>query len=181
MMSVLKWLSATLAIALLASTAAAADTVLAGKIKSINADNKTFVFTDAADKDHTAKFAVDVVINRGGKEGKSDLKVGDSVSVCHDAGLVKWTAHYILVHEGTTKGCTLWHGTFKSYNADKKELAFTDSNKKDGMYSIGDASVRVNMKSSSAADLTIGERALIVSSTADGKHTLSNVMVQRTK
>ena len=180
MMCLSKWLSATLAIALLASTAAA-DTVLAGKVKSINADNKTFVLTDLADKDHTVKFSDDLVINRSGKESKSNLKVGDAVSVCHDAGILKWTAHYILVHEGTTKGSTLWHGTFKSYNADRKELGFTDSNKKDAMYSIGDATVRVNMKSSTPADLTIGENALIISNDADGRRTLTSVMVQRVK
>jgi hypothetical protein len=181
MMCFSKWLSATLAIALLASSAAA-DTVLAGKIKSINADNKTFVFTDNADKDHTAKFADDVVINRGGKEGKSDLKVGDAVSVCHDAGLLKWTAHYILVHEGTTKDSTMWHGTFKSYNADKKQLGFINSNKTDAMYAIGDATVRINMKSSTAADLSIGDQALIISNTnGDKLTTLRSVMVQRAK
>ena len=40
MMCHTKWLSATLAIALMASTAAAAETVAGGKVKSINADNK---------------------------------------------------------------------------------------------------------------------------------------------
>ena len=181
MMCLKNWLGATLAIALMASSATA-NTVLAGKIKSVDAENKTFVFTDKADKDHTAKFADDVVINRGGKEGKSELKVGDAVSVCHDAGLAKWTAHYILVHEGTTKDSTMWHGTFKSYNADKKELGFINSNKLDAMYAIGDATVRINMKSSTPADLAIGDEALIISNTNDDKvTTLKSVMVQRVK
>ena len=180
-MCLTKWLSATLAIALLANTAAAADTVASGKVTSINADNKTFILTDAADKQHTLKLGDHLAINRAGKESKSDLKVGDAVSVCYDPGILTWTAHYILVHEGTTKNSTLWHGTFKSYNADKKELGFTDSNKKDAMYAIGDATVRVNMKTSAAADLTIGEHALIISNNANGKSTLTNVMVQRAK
>ena len=57
MMCHTKWLSATLAIALMTTAAAAADTVAAGKVKSINADNKTFVLTDSADKDFTFKLA----------------------------------------------------------------------------------------------------------------------------
>jgi hypothetical protein len=181
MMCLTKWLSATLAIALLASTAAAADAVAGGKIKSINADNKTFILTDAADKEHTFKLGDHMVINRAGKESKSDLKVGDAVSVCHDAGVFSWTAHYVLIHEGTTKNSTLSHGTFKSYDTDKKQLAFTDSLKKDTMYSVGTAMVRVNMKASTAQNLRIGEHALIISNTIEGKSTLTNVMVQRAK
>ena len=64
MMRHTKWLSAALAIALLASTAAAADAVTSGKVKSIDADNKTFVLTDSADKDHTFHLGDKLVINR---------------------------------------------------------------------------------------------------------------------
>jgi hypothetical protein len=176
-----KWLSATLAIALFASTAAAADTVASGKVKSINADNKTFVLTDSADKDHTFKFGDDLVVNRAGKEGKSDLKAGDSISVCYDPGVFTWTSHYILVHEGKTMKSTLWHGTFKSYDTEKKQIGFTDSLKKDDTYAIGDAMVRVNMKDSTVQELKIGDHALIISNIVDGKTTLSSVMVQRAK
>ena len=176
-----KWLSATLAIALLASTAAAADTVAGGKIKSINADNKTFVLQDSAGKDFTLKLGDNLVINRAGKESKSDLKVGDAVSVCYDPGIITWTSHYILIHEGTTAKSTLSHATFKSYDSDKKQLGFTDSLKKDTMYAIGEATVRVNMKDSTAQELKIGDHALIISNTADGKSTLTSVMVQRAK
>jgi len=179
---VTKWLSATLAIALMACTANAADTVAAGKIKAIDAEKKTFVLTDTADKDHNFKIGADLVVNRAGKESKSDLKVGDSVSVCYDPGILSWTSHYILVHEGTTKFTTLSHGTFKSYDTEKKQLSFTDSLKKDTMYAAGVANVRVNMKDSTAQDLKIGDHALIISSTTtDGKSTLISVMVQRAK
>lgn len=180
-MCLTKWLSATLAIALMASTAAAADVVAGGKITSINAEKKTFVLTDPADKQHTFKFGDDLVINRAGKESKSDLKVGDAVSVCYDPGVFTWTSHYILIHEGSTKNSTLSHGVFRSYDSEKKQLAFTDSLKKDTMYAIGDAVVRVNMKDSTAQDLKIGEHALLISNTAAGKHTLTSVMVQRAK
>jgi hypothetical protein len=176
-----KWLSATLAIVLLASTAAAAETVTGGKITSINAENKTFVLTDAADKQHTFKLGDNLVINRAGKEDKNDLKVGDAVSVCYDAGILTWTSNYILVHEGKTKNSTLSLGTFKSYDTDKKQLDFTDSLKKDTNYAIGTAVVRINMKDSTPAELKIGEHALLISNTVSGKSTLTSVMVQRAK
>jgi hypothetical protein len=175
-----KWISATLAIALLASSAAAADTVTSGKVKSINAEKKTFVLTDADAKDHNFKIGDGLVVNRAGKETKSDLKAGDSVSICYDPGVFTWTAHYVLVH-GKIVNSTLSHGTFKSYDTTKKQLVFTDSVKTDTTYSMGDANVRVNMKDSTVQDLKIGEHALLISSTVDGKSTMKNVMVQRAK
>ena len=81
MMCLTKAFSATLAIALMASTAAAADTIASGKIKSINADNKSFVLTDSADKDFTFKFDDKLVVNHDGKETKSDLKAGTHVFI----------------------------------------------------------------------------------------------------
>jgi hypothetical protein len=177
-----KWLSATLAIALMANTTMAEDTVLGGKIKSINATAKTFVLTDANNKDNTFALGTKLVINRGGKESKSDLKVGDQVTVCYDPGLVTWTSHYILIHEGDTKSSVLSHGIFKTYNADKKELSFKDaSQKKDFMYGIGEAVVRVNMSASNPDELKIGDRALLISYKTGTKYTLQSVMVDRAK
>src|ERR1043166_9572604 len=67
MMCLTRGLSVALAIALLASTAAAADTVASGKVKSIDAANKTFILTDAGDKDSTFKLGAHLVVNRAGK------------------------------------------------------------------------------------------------------------------
>src|SRR5213080_1385513 len=116
-----KCFGATLAVALLAGTASASDTVAGGKVKSINAENKTFVLTDAANKDFTFKLGDNLVVNRAGKESKSDLKAGDPINVCYDKGILTWTAHYILVQEGTAKNNELIHGNVKGYDADKKE------------------------------------------------------------
>jgi Cu/Ag efflux protein CusF len=181
MMCLTKWLSATLAIALLASTVAAADTVSSGKVKSVNADNKTFVLTDSADKDHTFKFGDNLVINRAGKESKSDLKVGDAINICYDKGVFTWTAHYILVQEGTAKNSSLIRGNVKGYDVDKKELAFTNEIKKDSTYSIGKAMVRVNMENAKIESIKIGDHALIIVDTIEGKATLRSVMVDRAK
>ena len=180
-MCLTKWLSAPLAIALLASTAGAADTVSSGKVKSINADNKTFVLTDSADKDFTFKLGDNLLVNRAGKESKSNLKAGDAINVCYDKGVFTWTAHYILVQEGKTKNWELIHGVVKSYDADKKELAFTDSVKKNSTFSMGDASVRINMIDSKIGDIKSGDQALLLVDTVEAKSTLRSVMVERAK
>ena len=177
-----KWLSATLAIALMASSATAADTIASGKVKSINADNKTFVATDGNKKDHTYTFGTDVVVNREGKESKADLKVGDWIDVCHDNGTFTWTAHYILVRGGSSENCDLVRVNVKGYDADKKELTVTNESKKDSTYSMGKAMVRVNREDSKIENVKIGDHALIIVDTVKGgKSTLKSVMVDRAK
>jgi len=176
-----KWLSAALTVALMASTAAAAYTVASGKVKSINADTKTFVLTDSADKDHTFKLGDNLVVNRAGKESKSDLKAGDAVNVCYDPGLLTWTAHYILVQEGTSKDCELIRGSVKGYDADKQDLTFTNEAKKDSTYSMGKAQVRVNMEDAKIGTIKIGDHALIIVDMVKGSPTLRSVMVDRAK
>ena len=176
-----KWLSATLAIALMAGAVAAADTVAGGKVKSVNADNKTFVLTDSADKDFTFKLSDHLVVNRAGKESKSNLKAGDVINVCYDKGIITWTAHYILVQEGTAKNSELIRGNVKGYDADKKELTFTNQIKKDSTYSMGKAKVRLNMEDAKIENIKIGDHALLIVNTAEGKSTLRSVMVDRAK
>jgi len=181
MMCLTKWLSPALAIALLAGAAAAADTVAGGKVKSINADNKTFILTDAADKDHTFTLGAKVVVNRAGKEGRNDLKAGDAIHICYDKGADAWTAHYILVQEGASKNNALIRGNVKSYDADKNELTFTNEVKKDSTYSVGKAQVRRNMEDARIDSVKNGDMALLIVETIDGKAILQSVMLDRAK
>jgi Cu/Ag efflux protein CusF len=174
-----KWLSATMAIALLAGTVAAADTVASGKVKSINADNKTFVLTDSAGKDFTFTLGDNVVVNRAGKEGNNGLKTGDAINTCYDKGVTTWTAHYILVQDGGSRNSELVRGTVKGYDADKKELTITNENKKESTYSMGNAPVRRNMEDCKIEAVRIGEHVLLIVDTVDGKPTLQSVMVDR--
>lgn len=174
-----KWISASMAIAVLAGMASAADTVSAGKIKSINTDNKTFVVTDAADKDRTFTVGEHLVVNRGNKEGKNDLKAGDVVSICHSKDPLTLTAHYILVQEGTTKNSDLMRGNVKSYDADNKKLIFTGENGKSSTFAMGDARVRLNMKDSTIEDIKIGDHALLIVEMIEDRPTLRSVMVDR--
>jgi hypothetical protein len=181
MMCLAKGFSAVVAVALLASTASAVDTIASGKVKSINADNKTFVLTDSAAKDFTFKIDDNLVVNVDGKETKSDLKAGQWIDVCYDKGLLTWTAHYILVREGTAKNCDLIRGNVKSYDATKKELTFTSEEKKDSTYPMGSARVRINMENGMIENVGIGAHALLIVETIAGKSTLQSVMVDRVK
>jgi Cu/Ag efflux protein CusF len=181
MMCLSNWISATLAIALMASTATAANTIGTGRVKSIDADNKTFILTDAEKKDHTFKIGDNLVVNRDGKETKASLKTGEWVDLCYDKGLLTWTVHYVLVREGKSEKCDLYFGSIKSYNADKKELTFTDQIKKDMTYSMGEASVRVNMEDAKIGSIKTGDHALLIVDSGDGKATLRSVMVDRAK
>jgi hypothetical protein len=178
MKSILKWVSALVATVLLAGTVLAADAIAVGKVKSINSNNKEFVLTDAAGKDATIKLGDNVVINRGGKESNSDLKVGDAVNVCHEKGVVTWTAHYILVQEGDSKNCELLYGTVKSYDAGKKQLAF-DEHGKEWTFPLGDAKVHLNKQDSKVEEMKIGDNALVIVEKNGDKMVLKSVMLDR--
>ena len=174
-----KWTSATLAIALLAGNVAGADTVTGGKIKSIDADAKTFVMTDSADKDHTFKLGDNFVVNRAGKESKGTVAAGDTIHVSYERGPLDWTAHYVLVQDGNSKTCGLICGSVKSYDADKKELTFTNSEGKTSTYPMGNAMVRLNMADIKIETVKNGDQALIIVDTIDAKPTLRTVIVNR--
>jgi ribosomal 50S subunit-recycling heat shock protein len=184
MTSVLKWVSAMVASVLLAGTVTAAETVSAGKVKTINADKKEFVMTDSAGKDWTFKLGNKVVINRGGKESQSDLKVGDPVNVMYDKGVLTWTARYILVQEGDAKNEELMYGAVKSYDAKKKQLAFTDEDGKERTFEVGEAKVRLCQKDGKTEDgkmddAKIGDHALAIVEKAGNKVTLKSLMIER--
>lgn len=180
MMSRTTWLGTILAIALMAGTSAA-ETVASGKIKSVNADNKTFALAEDTGKDYTFKFGEHLVINRAGKEGTSDLKPGDAISVCYDKGALTWKAHYIFMREGASKNSELIRGNVKEYDADKKELINTGVAKKDLTSAVGNAAVRLNMEAAKIEDVKIGDHVLLIVDTVEGKSTLQSVMVDRSK
>jgi Cu/Ag efflux protein CusF len=179
MMSLAKWGSALAAIVFVAGTSFADDAIISGKVKDINAEKKSFTLTDSAGKDHTIKFGDATMINREGKESNTGLKAGDNVSVCHDKGTLSWTAHYVLVRDGDKKGMNLHQGTFKSYDADKKQIIFTDHDKKDWTYNLGEAPVRLNNESSKVADLKVGDKLLMIFDESGEKPVLKQVMAMR--
>ncbi len=164
---------------LVASPVLAEDAISSGKVKGVNSDKKEFVLTDSAGKDSTYKFSDAVVVNRGGKESRSDINAGDIVNVCYDKGVFTWTANYILVREGDTKHSVLMHGTFKSYDADKKEATFTDSDGKDQTFPMGHAKVRMNKAESKIGDVKIGENALAIVDKEGDVSTLTCLMIDR--
>jgi len=180
MKSLSKWAGSLAAVVLLAGVATAAQSVAAGKIKTILADKKEFVLTDAAtSKDHTFKLGDKVIINRGGKESQSDLNAGDMVNVMYDKGLLTWTAEYILVQEGDTKTCALMCGTIKSYDVEKKQVAFTDEHAKDFTFDLGETKVRLNKENSTVEKLKIGDHTLAIVDKVADKVTLKALLVHR--
>ncbi len=180
-MSHMKWLSATLVVVLMASTATAADTVAGGTVKSINADNKTFVLTDSANKDFTFKLGQNVVINRAGKESSADLKAGDSIYVAYDKGILTWTANYILVQEGASAHWELICGTVKGSDLAKKEFTLTNEDKRDSTYSTDNAAVRINMENSRFDNVRIGDHAVLVVDKGGARPVVRSVMIERAK
>jgi len=175
-----KWLSGLVAVVVFAGLVAADDSLIAGKVKLVNAEKKEFVLTDGANKDHTFNFGDQVVINRGGKESPSDLKADDLVSICYHKGTLAWTAHYILVKEGDTKDYQLMNGSFKNYDPDKKTFTYTDRDGKDWTYPMDGAKVRLNMQASKIEDLKIGDSTLVVVEEIGDKRILKDLMVSRT-
>jgi hypothetical protein len=181
MMIFSKWIATSMAVAVMASPVFSAETVASGKVKSIDAGAKTFILTDSNDKDFTFSFGETLLVNREGKESKSDLKAGDAIYVCYDKGLIHRTAHYILVQEGEMKNCVLVRGNIKSFDASKKEMTFTNEEKKDVAYAMGDAKVRFNREDGKIENVTIGEPALLIVDNTDDKRVLRCVMVDRAK
>lgn len=176
----MSWIAVPLSVLISSGSALATNTVAAGTIESIDATNKSFVLVDAGKKVYTFRFAEDLTVNRGGKEGKNDLKAGDVVHVCYDKGILNWTSHYILVLDGASKTQTLIKGTFKSYDPATKEMTFTDEAKTDTTYPVGKATIRFNMKEGPIADSKIGDQALIIVDSVSGKSTLKALMIERT-
>jgi hypothetical protein len=195
MKSFSKWVSALAVLFLLAGTAMGSDALATGKIKGINAEKGEFVLSDSTGKDVTFKLGDMVVVNRGGKETKSELKAGDAVNVSYDKGLTTNTAKYILVQEGDSKKWDLAQGNFKSYDADKKEIICTDAQGKDCTYAMGDAKVRMckmgdakvgmtkkEAKEVKVEDIKIGDHVLCITLPTEGeKTTLHALMFERAK
>jgi hypothetical protein len=178
MKSLVKWSSTLAVLVLLGGSAMGAEAIASGKVKAINSEKKDFVLTDAADKDWTFKFGDNVIVNREGKESKTDLNVGDTVNVCYDKGIVTWTARYILVQDGTNKNRALVQGTVKAYHDGKKEIIFNNGSK-DYNFAVGSAKVRLNEEVSKADDLKVGDHVLAIVETVGDKTTLKSLMAHR--
>ena len=179
MKNVSKWFVALTAGFLLAGSASAANVVTTGTVKSVDPEKREFILTDSDGKEATYKFAKEFVVNRGGKESPSDIRVADVVNVCFDKGVMTWTANYILVNEGTNKDSKLVHGTFKKYDGATKEFTNTEIDGKEKIYSMGDATVRLNMKSSDIDSIKIGDMTLVIIKTTGDTTSLNALMASR--
>jgi len=179
-----KWLPIVLCFALLVgltTRAWGAEATARGKIKSIEAEKKQFVLTDLAGKDWTFTLGDNAIVRSAEKEAKfNDLKVGDDVSIVYDKGIAKFTANYILNHQGDTKGLEVGYGSLKHYDADKKQLVITDPNGKDWTFRMGDdAKIRLSDKEAKPADLKLGDKVTVVFAKEGNDFTAQDIHADR--
>jgi hypothetical protein len=179
MKSILRMFHVSCAILALLGTCSAAESVAAGKVKAVDAAKREFVLTEKSGKDRTIKLDQNVVINRGGQDGQSDLKQNDVVCVYHDANVLVWTATYILVQDGETRNWTLAHGNVKSYDHEKKELTYTDEQGKDSTFSTVDAKAFVNKMESKFESVKIGEHVMALIQKAGDRNILKSIYITR--
>jgi hypothetical protein len=177
-----KWVVAALALAVAAAVTAPAraeERVYRDKVKSVNAEKKTFVMADEKGKDFTYKLADDCIINRGEK-GVADLKEKDDVTILYDAGLTGSTVKYVLVHTDKNKDKDLARGALKTYDDGKKELTVTEGNGKDRVFKAGDdVKVQLTGKEAKLADLKLGDKLTIVFEGKDTKTTADEIVAER--
>jgi hypothetical protein len=155
------------------------NSLLKGKVKSVNVEGKEFVVTDRDSRDQIFKLGNDVVVNRGGKESAGGLKIGDSVSVYFAEETPTRMARYILVREGDTKAWQLRRGAFKGYDAGKKAFTYTDGGGKDWTCATNGSKVRLNMQASKIEDIRNGDTTLAIVEEIEDKATLKDLMVTR--
>jgi Cu/Ag efflux protein CusF len=166
--------------AAVSAPARAEEKVFRDKVKSVNAEKKTFMITDEKGKDWTFMLAETCVINDGEKGSLANLKAGDEVTILYDAGLTANTAHYVFVHNDKNKDRDLARGAVKSWDGDKKELTITELNGKDRTFNIGgDAKVQLSGKEAKITDLKLGDKVTMVFEGKGGKSTVLDVIADR--
>ena len=182
MKNVLKFAGVLVVGVALASPAAAAEHIVGGKVKSVDAEKKQVVVTDGDAKDWTITLGDDVIVNRGGKEGTSNLKADDPVHVFYE-GTLRRIARYILVREGDAKSWELLRGNVKSYDSGTKGLVVTDPDKKTWKLTVADdAKVGINKEASKMSDVKIGDPVVaVIAGSGRDKTTVKRLMVYRSK
>jgi Cu/Ag efflux protein CusF len=153
-----KWLVVVFALAfLLALAAPSFADVTHGKIKSVSADKKEFVFTDKDGKDWTMMVADDARIRLADKDLKlNDLKAGEEVAIIYEKKGDKLMAHAVSNGDVTV-------GKVKSVSADTKEVVFTDKDGKDWTLTLADgARIRLSDKDAKVTDLKAGDQVDII-------------------
>ena len=156
-----------------------ADSVIAGKVKGVVLEKHEFVLTENTGQDRTIKLAENVVINRGGRDFQSELKVDDIVCVYCDKNALVLTANYILVQEGESKNWTLAHGDVQSFDHEKKEITYLDDQGRDWTFSTIGVKVFVNRAESKVESIKIGEHVLALLQKAGDQTTLKSLFVNR--
>jgi Cu/Ag efflux protein CusF len=153
-----KWLVVVFALGfVLALASPSFADVTHGKIKSVAADKKEFVFTDKDGKDWTMTVADDTRIRLSDKDLKlNDLKAGEEVAIIYTKAGDKLMAHAISNGDVT-------RGKVKAVSADTKEVVFTDKDGKDWTLTLADGTrIRLADKDAKLTDLKGGNEVDII-------------------
>jgi len=157
----------------------AAESIAIGKIKSVELEKRDFILTDEMGKDRTVKYDEDTIINRGGRDGQSDLKANDAVCIYYETTGLMWRANYILIQEGESKNWSLGHGTVKSNDSEKKEITYTDDKGRSWTYSTVSVPVFINRAEAKVESIKVGERVMALLQKAGDQTTLKSLYVTR--
>lgn len=169
----------SVAMSALVNVTVGAESIAAGKVKSVDQAKHEFVLTESTGKDRTIKLSENVVINRAGLDGQTELKAKDTICAFCDKNAVIWTATYILVQEGESKNWTLGHGDVTAYDPEKKEITYTDDQGRPWTYSTIDVKVYINKVESKPESIKIGEHLLALLQKAGDRTTLKNIYITR--
>lgn len=109
------------------------------------------------------------------------MKAGDSIYFSYEKSNTPWVARYVLVQDEESKDCALIRGVVKAYDSTKKELTFTSETKTEAVYGTGDAKIRLAGEDDAIENVKIGDGALAIVKTVDGKSKLKALMVDRAR
>jgi hypothetical protein len=158
---------------------AAAEAVATGTVKSVDLGKREFILTDSMGKDRTVEYDEEMIVNRGGRDGQSELKTNDAICLYYEPGGLVWSANYILVQEGDTRNWSIGHGNVKSNETEKKEIAFIDDQGRKWTYSTDGVPVFVNRTKSKIESIKVGEHVMALQQKAGDRTTLKGLYITR--
>jgi len=175
----LSYCGSTFLLVLSTSVCSGGESIIAGKVKSVDLAKQEFVLTETSGKDRTIKLDQNVVINRGGRDSSAELKVKDAVMAHCDTTAVTWTATYVLVQDGESANWSLDRGNIVKYDSESKQISYADEQGRPYQFSTTDAKLFINRVESKFESVKTGEPVLALLKKAGDRSTLKSMYVTR--
>jgi hypothetical protein len=156
-----------------------AESILAGKVKTVDLAKHEFVLVETSGKERQIKLDENVVVNRGGRDGTTELKAKDAAMVHCDTSAVTWTATYILVQDGETANWSLDRGNIEKYDSESKQISYADEQGRSYRFSTMGAKLYINRVESKFESVKIGEPVLALLKKAGDQPTLKAMYITR--